>query len=99
MCGAKRAARPAERPTDMDHRKEINWFVVYRAGNSMEADIIKGLLESNGIRCSINERAIPKVLPYEAIGNIPVMVPSEDAHAALELIRSVEKENDTADES
>jgi hypothetical protein len=53
----------------------------------MDAEIVKGLLNANGIECFIDEGGTP----YEITGmpanvNVPVRVQEKDAPAAIELI-------------
>lgn len=93
----KNGALRERRKINLDGSGTTNWFVVYNAGDPVEADIIKGLLESNGIRCAIDERKIitQEVLPSMASGSIPVMVSKENLPAALKLIREIEKQLET----
>jgi hypothetical protein len=66
---------------------------VYRAVGEMEAQVIKGLLESYGIPCILKSRAAPSVHTFavDGMGEVRVMVWESMAEKAKSLIRS---END-----
>ncbi len=66
---------------------------VYRAVGEMEAQVIKGLLESYGIPCILKSRAAPSVHTFavDGMGEVRVMVWESMAEKAKGLIRS---END-----
>ena len=61
---------------------------VYKAGNEMEAQVIKGLLESYGIPCLLKSNAAPSVHMFtiNGMGEVRVMVWDSDAEKARELI-------------
>ena len=59
-----------------------------------EAEIIKGLLESNDIRCVIKDGIMGTLAPYIA-PSVSVLVTEDQYEAATALIRSrAEKDND-----
>ena len=62
---------------------------VYRAAGEMEALVIKGLLESNGIPCFLKSDAAPSVhvLTVDGMGEVKVMVWESMVEAAKRLIR------------
>ena len=62
---------------------------VYRAAGEMDALVIKGLLETNGIPCLLKSHAAPSVhvLTVNGLGEVRVMVPNRMAKLAKELIR------------
>ena len=62
---------------------------VYRAVGEAEAQIIKGLLESNGIYCLLKSNAAPSVHMFaiDGMGEVRVMVWQSAAEEARELIR------------
>jgi len=62
---------------------------VYRAAGEAEAQIIKGLLDSNGIDCLLKSNAAPSVHVFaiDGMGEVKVMVRESMAEAARELIR------------
>jgi len=61
---------------------------VYRAAGEMEALIIKGLLESNGIPCFLKSNAAPSVhvLTIDGMGEVSIMVRESMAEEAKKLI-------------
>ena len=70
-----------------DYSKSIEVF----SGSPWEAEIIKGLLESNDIRCVIKDGIMGTLAPYIA----PAVVTEDEYESATELIRSrAEKDND-----
>ena len=71
-----------------DYSKSIEVF----SGSPWEAEIIKGLLESNDIRCVIKDGIMGTLAPYIAPA-VSVLV--TEYGSATELIRSrAEKDND-----
>ena len=62
---------------------------VYRAAGELEAQVIKGLLESNGISCFLKSHAAPSVhvLTVDGLGAVKVMVSEEAAEEARHLIQ------------
>ncbi len=62
---------------------------VYVARGETEAQIIKGLLESNGISCLLKPSSSPSVYVFtvDGMGEVKVMVWEKDAEEARELIR------------
>jgi hypothetical protein len=63
---------------------------VYRATGELEALVIKGLLESNGIRCILRSDAAFSVHPFtvDGMGEIKVEVLESLADKAREIISS-----------
>ena len=61
---------------------------VYRAVGEAEAQIIKGLLESNGIPCLLQSNAAPSVHVFtvDGMGEVKVMVRESTAEEAKRLI-------------
>ena len=73
-----------------DYNKAIEVF----SGSPGEAEIIKGLLESNDIRCVIKDGIIGTLAPYIA-PSVSVLVTEEEYEAATALIKSrTEKDSD-----
>ncbi len=62
---------------------------VYQAAGEAEAQIIKGLLESNGIPCLLKSLAAPSVHAFtvDGMGEVKVMVWESAAGEAQKLIR------------
>ena len=65
---------------------------VYRAAGEVEAQIIKGLLESNGIPCLLQSNAAPSVHPFvfDGMGAVKIMVKESFKDKAKRLIREKE---------
>ncbi len=61
---------------------------VYQATGEAEAQIIKGLLESNGIRCLLQSNAAPSVHVFatDGMGEVKVMVRESMSEIAKRLI-------------
>jgi hypothetical protein len=61
---------------------------VYRAAGEAEAQIIKGLLDSNGIYCLLKSNAAPSVHVFaiDGMGEVKVMVRESMVSQARELI-------------
>ncbi|MBA3534925.1 MAG: DUF2007 domain-containing protein [Ardenticatenales bacterium] len=63
--------------------------VVYTANTPMEAEVIRGLLESNGITVLLHGEAASHIygLTMGQLGGIQVLVRDEEAEAARELLQ------------
>jgi hypothetical protein len=63
---------------------------VYRAAGEIEAQIIKGLLESYGIPCLLKSNAAPSVHMFvvDGMGEVKVMVWESMAEKAMQLIEA-----------
>jgi len=61
---------------------------VYKAVGEAEAQVIKGLLESNGIPCLLKSNAAPSVHVFavDGLGEVKVMVWESMENEAKELI-------------
>ena len=68
-----------------EHEKTVE---VYRAAGEAEAQIIKGLLEINGIPCLLKSNAAPSVHVFavNGMGEVGVMVKESRAEEAKRLI-------------
>ena len=71
----------------MNRKEELT--EVYRSAGEMEAQIIKGLLESNGIPCLLQSNASPSVHVFtvDGMGEVKVMVWKSMAEKASNLIK------------
>lgn len=69
--------------------KQVKIVEVYRAAGEGEAQVIKGLLESNGIHCLLKSNAAPSVHVFaiDGMGEVKVMVGELVAERAMRLIR------------
>ena len=70
---------------NMDKHKMVE---VYRAVGEAEAQIIKGLLDSNGIPCLLKSNAAPSVHMFtvDGMGEVKVMVWESMVNEAKKLI-------------
>lgn len=62
---------------------------VYKAANEMEAQVIKGLLESYEIPCFLKSNAAPSVHMFtiNGMGEVKVMVLDSDVEKTRQLIK------------
>ncbi len=62
---------------------------VYTASGELEAQVIKGLLESYGISCLLKSNAAPSVHMFavDGMGEVKVMVEESMAEKAKKLIK------------
>ncbi|MCD6451022.1 MAG: DUF2007 domain-containing protein [Acidobacteria bacterium] len=67
---------------------------LYTAMGSAEAEVIKGLLEANGIRCLLRGNIAQGVYPFtvNGLGEIKVLVNEEDYERAVKIIKEEKKE-------
>jgi len=65
---------------------------VYKAAGELEAQVIKGLLESYGIPCFLKSHAAPSVHMFavDGMGEVKVMVRQSGAEEARKLIKREE---------
>jgi len=77
--------------------KQKKMVVVHRAPE-LEAQVIKGLLESYGIPCLLQHEAAGRVygITVDGLGEVRVMVWEQDAEEARRLI---DHEDETAEEA
>ena len=71
-----------------DYSKSVEVF----SGSPWEAEIIKGLLESNDIRCVVKDGIMGTLAPYIA-PSVSILVTEEEYEGATELIRSHSKQD------
>ncbi len=59
------------------------------AGNVWQAQLVKGLLDANGIPCAINDETVGAVISQYApnIGDVYVVVTEENREKALKVIK------------
>ncbi len=60
------------------------------SGTPWEAELIKGLLESNGIQASLKDGIMGIIAPYLS-PEVSVLINEESYEAAMEIIRAREK--------
>ena len=69
--------------------KDRKLVEVYKSASEMEAQVIKGLLESYGIPCLLKSNAAPSVHVFavDGMGEVGVMVQDSMLARARELIK------------
>lgn len=72
--------------------KDEKLVAVYKAAGELEAQVIKGLLESYGIRCFLKSHAAPSVhvLTIDGLGEVKIMVQESLVEKAKKLIEREE---------
>jgi len=70
-----------------------NYVTVYVANGQLDADMVRGFLESFGIPAMISQESIGRVygLTSGPLGEVNVLVPEERTDEALELLASMER--------
>lgn len=71
-----------------DYSKSVEVF----SGSPWEAEIVKGLLETNEIRCVVKDGIMGTLAPYIAPA-VSILVVDTEYEAAMELIRSRNKQD------
>jgi phosphoribosylpyrophosphate synthetase len=64
-----------------------NWVVVYTSRSPIEAEIVKQMLESNGVEAVLLNQHDSS---YQTFGSAQVYVPKESEPVAIKLIEEVE---------
>jgi len=62
-----------------------NWRKIFESSTPIRAEIVKGVLEENGITAVIVNKKDPV---YKIHGNIEVMVLAEEAQRALNIVEN-----------
>ncbi len=62
---------------------------ICRATGNLQAQMLKGLLEANGIACMLTGEAISRIGPItvDGLGEVPILVREEDAEAARAVLQ------------
>ena len=66
-------------------------------GSRWEAELVKGLLESNDIMAEVKDGLISTIAPYLS-PTVSVMVNEDQYEQAMEIIRDRDKEGDQTDD-
>lgn len=64
---------------------------VYKS-SPWEAEIVKGLLNANGIQVMLKDSMLPNIILPAAVMDVAILVAEQDFEAAMEIIREREKE-------
>jgi hypothetical protein len=70
-----------------------NYVTVYVANGQLDAEMVRGFLESPGIPAMISQESVGKVfgLVSGPLGEVNVLVPEEKTNEARELLESMER--------
>jgi hypothetical protein len=93
-CDSPLVESPPDERADID--PDATLVEVYEAAGDNEAFIIKGLLESEGIWCSLESDVPHSVFPLDVdgLGAVRIMVSEDDAEHATQLIAQYREENE-----
>lgn len=74
----------------MKEKTDTGWVVLGSFYNDVEAYILKGVLETNGVPCVINNELMSSVypLPVSDVGSIKVLIPADKLELAEGIMRS-----------
>jgi hypothetical protein len=70
----------------MSDPRDVNLEIVYRAAGQLEAHIIKGKLESEGIPALLQYESEVFGLTVDGMGEVRILVPEPQAEKAREVI-------------
>jgi len=70
----------------MSDPQDVNLEIVYRAAGQLEAHIIKGKLESEGIPALLQYESEVFGLTVDGMGEVRILVPEPQAEQAREVI-------------
>ena len=66
-----------------------DFSIVYR-GASVQADLLKSILEGNGIQALLEDEVLSRMVPY-AVGAVKVVVATSDVERARRLVEDFVK--------
>ena len=74
-------------------QKKDHLITIHKAANQIEAELIKGMLESEGIPALLKYESLGQVygLTVDGLGQVEVQVPSKYAQDAENLLGSTEE--------
>jgi hypothetical protein len=75
----------------MSDQQDVNLEIVYRAAGQLEAYIIKGKLESEGIPALLQYESEIFGLTVDGMGEVRILVPETQAEKAREVIARTEE--------
>lgn len=75
-----------------------NTTVIFRSANLAEAEVVKALLESNGIRVFLHDEHVSRLNPFYtlAVGGIKLAVDERKAARAREVLQAYRAGDETA---
>jgi hypothetical protein len=68
----------------------MKYVTVYRAWGEAEAQVVRALLESSGVKCRMRERGPQSIYPVtvDGLAEVQIMVPQEAEAEALAIVRA-----------
>jgi type 1 glutamine amidotransferase len=81
----------------MPEPQDVKLEVVYKAAGQLEAHIIKGKLESEGIPAMLQYESEVFALTVDGMGEVRILVPEHQAARAREVIARTEEWSDDSD--
>ena len=74
----------------------VSWKVVHISSGLLHANIVRGRLESEGIRTRLSYEAAGKIyaITVDGLGEVRILVPEEDADKAREILAQSFREED-----
>ena len=68
---------------------ELKWELLTEIQGRWEADIVKAMLESNGIDSELFQESVSSLYPtsLDMLGRVQIFVPKEKANAARKLLK------------
>ena len=74
---------------------KIEWVEVYSALNQIEAEIIKGFLEAQGMLVYLSQEGYQKTIGISGVAGayVEVMVPNHQEEQAKEILKDYSTEN------
>jgi hypothetical protein len=96
-CGATLVEHLPPEETEAEPEAEV--VEVFEASGEKEALVVKGLLESEGIMCSLSSDVPHSVLPLNinGLGAVRISVAEQDAERAREILSAYEQEGSDLD--
>lgn len=87
------------KPKNPDQNVDLKELI--RVWGPVEAEIIKNLLESEGIPCFFKGLMLQTIYPFSAdgLGEIKILVPEKDLERAKDLLKNLEQNPPFGDES
>lgn len=74
----------------------MKYVTVYRAWGEAEAQVIRALLESSGVKCRMVEHGPQSIYPVtvDGLAEVQIMVPEEEEAEALAIVRAYREQAD-----
>ena len=70
-------------------------FTIIYSGASLQADLLKSLLEGKGIRAILEDEYLGRMVPYAVPGGVKVLVANSDVEKARRIVEDFIKDSAT----